>query len=135
MITKYYTIFNKQTGEILRSGSGTPEMFAHAVENLSIDQDIVELQADPQLDLIEPATKTVLVGQRPQPQKTYQDSRLQAYPSVQEQMDMLWHAMDQNQIPRAEPFYSTIKAIKQAIPKDNSVDSGTVFVHTVEPTP
>ena len=40
------------------------------------------------------------------------------YPSVQEQLDMLWHAMDQGQFPKAEPFYSSIKRIKDRYPKD-----------------
>ena len=39
------------------------------------------------------------------------------YPPVAEQLDMLWHAMDQGQLPKAEPFYSNIKRIKDKYPK------------------
>jgi hypothetical protein len=39
------------------------------------------------------------------------------YPKVEDQMDMLWHAMDDGVIPKVEPFYSQIKAIKDKYPK------------------
>lgn len=39
-------------------------------------------------------------------------TRARAYPPVEEQLDMLWKAMDSNKTPRSEPFYSTIKAVK-----------------------
>jgi hypothetical protein len=45
------------------------------------------------------------------------DTRRRAYPSLGDQMDMLWHAMDANVMPRVEPFYSQIKAVKDANPK------------------
>lgn len=47
----------------------------------------------------------------------YDQARQQAYPSVTDQLDMLWHAMDAGEMPRAEPFYSSIAAIKAAHPK------------------
>ena len=43
--------------------------------------------------------------------------RRAAYPEVTEQLDMLWHAMDDGILPRIEPMYSQIKAVKAAIPK------------------
>jgi hypothetical protein len=39
------------------------------------------------------------------------------YPSVEDQLDMLWQAMDKGQFPRAEPFYSTLKKVKDKYPK------------------
>lgn len=47
----------------------------------------------------------------------YVAARLAEYPSITDQLDMLWHAMNQNNIPRAEPFYSRILEIKQRYPK------------------
>lgn len=44
-------------------------------------------------------------------------SRQRAYPSIGDQLDMIWHAMDDNIIPRVEPFYSQIKAVKDQFPK------------------
>lgn len=45
------------------------------------------------------------------------DTRRRAYPSLGDQMDMLWHAMNNNVLPRIEPFYSQIKAVKEQFPK------------------
>ena len=42
------------------------------------------------------------------------------YPAVHEQLDMLWHAMDTDSSKRLEPFYTTIKNVKDAFPKDGS---------------
>lgn len=47
----------------------------------------------------------------------YAVDRGRAYPPVAEQLDMLWHAMNNGQMPIAEPFYSRIKAVKDAHPK------------------
>lgn len=51
---------------------------------------------------------------------TYRDMRKMSYPPVEEQIDMIWHAMDTGQLPKAEPFYSSILLIKESIPKPNS---------------
>lgn len=48
---------------------------------------------------------------------SYDLARVRAYPSLGDQMDMLWHAMNNNVIPRVEPFYSQIKAVKEQFPK------------------
>ena len=39
------------------------------------------------------------------------------FPPIGDQLDMLWHAMDDDTLPKVEPFYSTIKAVKNAVPK------------------
>lgn len=49
--------------------------------------------------------------------KDYRLERRKSYPSVAEQLDMLWHAMDEGNVPVAEPWYSTIKAVKEKHPK------------------
>ncbi|WP_313740457.1 hypothetical protein [Pseudomonas sp.] len=51
------------------------------------------------------------------PDVTYEQTRRQAYPLVEEQLDMLWHAMDQGAMPKVEPFYSTLQQVKQQHPK------------------
>lgn len=53
------------------------------------------------------------------------EMRQRAYPSIGEQLDMLWHAMDRGEVPKAEAFYETLKAVKEAVPKPD--DSGRVF--------
>lgn len=47
----------------------------------------------------------------------YEDLRLREYPSIGDQLDSLWHAMDQGALPRVEPFYGDIKRVKDAHPK------------------
>lgn len=59
----------------------------------------------------------VLTQETWEPTPSYDLARVRAYPSLGDQMDMLWHAMNNNVIPRIEPFYSQIKAVKEAHPK------------------
>jgi hypothetical protein len=49
--------------------------------------------------------------------RDHQEVRAAAYPSVEDQLDMLWHAMDQGTAPKVEPFYSRIKEVKEYYPK------------------
>jgi hypothetical protein len=39
------------------------------------------------------------------------------YPSITDQLDMLWHAMNNNEIPKANTFYTAIQTVKNAHPK------------------
>lgn len=39
------------------------------------------------------------------------------YPPLAEQLHMLWQAMDQGAMPKVEPFYSSLQAVKQKHPK------------------
>jgi hypothetical protein len=50
----------------------------------------------------------------------YTTRRRMAYPRIGDQLDALWHAMDQGTLPKAEPFYSDIKAVKDANPKPSN---------------
>lgn len=47
----------------------------------------------------------------------YQDRRIMDYPELSEQLDMLWHGMNNNPEKRIEPFYSAIKKVKDSHPK------------------
>lgn len=49
--------------------------------------------------------------------KEYQRNR--AYPLIEEQLDMLWHAIDNNSLDKTCEFYTTLKAIKDGVPKPN----------------
>ena len=42
----------------------------------------------------------------------YKDDR--QYPSVKEQLDMLWHAIDTNTLDKTSNFYTSLKAVKAA---------------------
>lgn len=49
--------------------------------------------------------------------KSVDELRANAYPSIQNQLDMLWHAMDTGEIPKATAWYNSIKAVKDTYPK------------------
>ena len=50
----------------------------------------------------------------------YAQQRRNAYPKIGDQLDMLWHSIDQNPKLKSEyfEFYETIKAIKVKYPKN-----------------
>ena len=47
----------------------------------------------------------------------YQELRKLAYPRIEDQLDMLWRAMDGGAISKADEFYEAIKAVKDAYSK------------------
>jgi len=47
----------------------------------------------------------------------YRKLRQKEYPSLADQLDALWHAMDAGGLPKVEPFYSQIKAVKDKYKK------------------
>lgn len=60
---------------------------------------------------------TRFTDQGPRFPETYATLRRDKYPAPGEQLDMLWHAMNAGTAPIIEPWYSDIKAIKDAYPK------------------
>lgn len=50
----------------------------------------------------------------------YAQSRRYEYPKLGDQMDMIWHAMDRGLIPKIEPLYGQIKAVKDKYPKPSN---------------
>ena len=47
----------------------------------------------------------------------YRKLRKDAYPSLGDQLDALWHSMNIGEIPKAEPFFTQIKDVKDKYPK------------------
>lgn len=48
----------------------------------------------------------------------YQRDRMQSYPSIGDQLDMLWHMMDDETIPgKNSEWYNCIVAVKNQFPK------------------
>ena len=47
----------------------------------------------------------------------YTALRINSYPSIADQLDMLWHAMDSGEIPKSNTFYSAIETVKTKFPK------------------
>lgn len=51
-------------------------------------------------------------------QADYKARRAAEYPSVKDQLDALWHAMDAGTLAKIEPMYSQIKEVKDRYQKD-----------------
>ena len=49
---------------------------------------------------------------------TLEYQRLRQYPSIGDQLDMLWHAIDNGTLNKTSDFYTAIKAVKDAHPKE-----------------
>ena len=47
----------------------------------------------------------------------YKAKRSNEYPSLFDQLDMLWHAINTNSLDKTSDFYTTIKAVKDKYPK------------------
>ena len=47
----------------------------------------------------------------------YQGMRAKEYPSIGDQLDMLWHSMNDGEIPKSQAFFESIKSVKDAYPK------------------
>jgi hypothetical protein len=63
-------------------------------------------------------TKEFLDGKLAAAKGSYAQHREKYYPDLKSQLDMLWHAMDQDIIPGKDTsWYTTIKEIKDTFPK------------------
>ena len=111
-----FIIYN-ESGEILRIGSCPDEDF----QNQALEGELIlEGTADLAKDCVDVSSARVVPGGKPKPPPkpvSYSDARATLYPSVADQLDMLWHAMDNNTMPSVEPFYSVIASVKASVPK------------------
>jgi len=49
--------------------------------------------------------------------KEYQRQRKLEYPAIGEQLDLLWHAIDDGTLDKTSDFYTSLKATKDKYPK------------------
>lgn len=121
----HYTIYDN-TGKILQSGYGEQSTFSSLL-SLFPNAEIIEQSSDPRFDTVDTITKAVKPNTKIPETLDYKQARIQAYPAIREQLDMLWHAMNNGDMPKSEPFYSTLKDIKDAFPKgtDGYPDNAT----------
>ena len=47
----------------------------------------------------------------------YVDNRKKEYPGIEEQLDLLWHAIDDGTLDKTSDFYTSLKATKDKYPK------------------
>ena len=50
--------------------------------------------------------------------RAYITKRQAEYPYIADQLDMLWHAIDNGTLNKTSDFYTAIKAVKDAHPKE-----------------
>lgn len=48
----------------------------------------------------------------------YEKLRAREYPEIKEQLDMIWHAIDENKLDKTSDFYNALKAVKDKYPKE-----------------
>ena len=108
-MNKNFVIYNA-SGEILRTGN-CPASALQA--QAGAGEFMVEAVACCEKDAINPDTGDVIVGGRP-PINTPANAPVpvKSLP-VDHQLDLLWQAMDSGTFPKAEPFYSAVKAQKE----------------------
>jgi len=50
--------------------------------------------------------------------ETYKFNRMMDYPSLGDQLDMLWHAINSDSLDKTSSFYTSIKNVKDKYPKE-----------------
>jgi hypothetical protein len=128
---KHFTVYDN-VGNILRSGTVTDDVDVQI--QAGINEFVIDQESDPENDLVDVTNNTVVKGAKPPPpiDMDYRKARSEIYPSAENQLDMLWHAMNDGTMPKVEPFYSRIKLVKESYPKDNSVAPGSVSIYGVD---
>ena len=77
---------------------------------------------------------TYLKGYAPEP--PYDWKRRQEYPQLGEQLDMIWHLMDEGILGeevKSSDFYLKLKAVKDKYPKEQITDTETTDIESTEP--
>lgn len=106
-----YTFYDLDSGEILQWGAGeaVPPVPGPSVGVLP------SLPPDPDTKYRIEAGEFVAV---PEPAPDYRQRRQWHYPPLTDQIDALWHAMNDGLLPQVPGFYDQIAAVKAANPKE-----------------
>ncbi len=108
-------IQNKESEAILWHGSMTQEHAEHFLTSrgLSVSDHTIVLDAT-DIDV------QAMMDTYSESVKTYSDHRANSYPSIPEQLDMLWHAIDLDTLDKTSDFYNNLKAVKNKYPKGDN---------------
>ncbi len=101
---------------LYKSPIGKPEVLDYQIHHLLLDGFVFVRELDEWIDVSQ-----LVFDENDQlvsPAKTYVEARREEYPAIAEQMDMIWHAMNDQPSKRLEPFYSTVKAVKDKHPSN-----------------
>lgn len=86
-------------------------------ENPQAYADIVS-QANREHKDIKVENDTLVLVEREPPVLGYKVLRAKEYPSIKDQLDMIWHAIDEDKLDKTSDFYLRLKAVKDEFPKD-----------------
>lgn len=104
-----YVVYDA-AGKIIRTGSCPAQ---HLQLQLQEGELYIEAVADCDKDAVDPVTRSVIRnGNANRPVPVLPPMPSQQSLSTETQLDLLWQAMDAGTFPKAEPFYSAIKASK-----------------------
>ena len=84
------------------------------------DYDSIEwLNFDPEKnpELVPSKEEVLSLAEQLRKEKEHFLPRIKQYPMIADQLDMLWHAMDSGEIPKATEWYEKIKEVKNSIQK------------------
>jgi len=109
-MNKEFVIYDGN-GKILRTGNCPEEDWGLQAKEGEL---IIEAQACCVRDAVCPHTHVVIENGAPPVEPVVQPTVQPVGLSTQTQLDLLWQAMDAGTFPKAEPFYSAIKAQKEA---------------------
>jgi hypothetical protein len=111
-----FVYFFDQNNNAVRMYVGKPENYQAMCDEYGLAYYLVGQQEIP---LIEAKNIDGQVVRVPFiPVLDYRQKRAMEYPALGDQMDMIWHSMDNGVTPKIEPFYSAIKAVKDKYPKE-----------------
>jgi hypothetical protein len=104
----------KTTGQIIetQSGGGDLEMFYG--NNSAYSRDELEV------GIADDEVVSGWLSEQAEQAKTYSDHRVSSYPSIPDQLDMLWHAIDLDTLDKTSDFYNNLKAVKDKYPKGDN---------------
>ena len=83
-----------------------PQAYADIVAQANREHKTIKV-VDDELVLVE--KEPVVLG--------YKLLRAREYPQLKEQLDMLWHAIDEGKLDKTSEFYLRLKAVKDEYPK------------------
>lgn len=115
-----FTIYDSTTGVIKRIVSCQP---GRVDNQIGPGESLYPAKLSDQ-DMVNPVTGVAIKGaiqaipqSAPIPLPDYVTQRMAAYPPVNQQLEWIWEAMDANLLPRIEPLYSQVKAVRELYPK------------------
>ena len=84
---------------------------------LGDDYDTLQILSDHEKPTKEAIDSAKVKAQQKIDDLYYKIQRLQEYPTIGDQLDMLFHAIDAGKVDKTSDFYKSLKAVKDKYPK------------------